>query len=308
MSSSTPSLADRVIHHYPQEHALQKVSVSVNRPSNPAEENTGYWVIYIHGGAWRDPAVTLSSFDHTQSLLLQPPKSIIQEKVSTFASIEYRLSPHPNFPQHPHATPPTELRRARHPDHINDVRTAISFLQTKYGFGDRYILVGHSCGATLAFQTVMDDLPGVNLDGDAPRLIKPKAVVGVEGIYDMRLLRDNHRQYDAYREFLTGAFGPDEKLWDAASPARASSGFQRSWTEGRLAVLAHSIDDELVDFAQVDAMHDALKGWEGENEKRRVVALRDLHGLHDEIWSKGEELARVITVAVEELTTLDGGS
>lgn len=264
---------------------------------------------YIHGGAWRDPAVTLSSFDLTQSLLLQPPKSIIQEKVSAFASIEYRLSPHSNFPQDPQTTPSTELRRARHPDHINDVRTAISFLQTKYGFGDRYILVGHSCGATLAFQTVMDSLPGVNADGDATWFIKPKAIVGVEGIYDMRLLRDNYRQYDAYQEFLTSAFGPDEKLWDAASPARASPGFQRGWTEGKLAILAHSTDDELVDFAQVDAMRDGLKAWEEENkEGRRVVTLRDLHGLHNEVWSKGEELARVITVAVEELARLEGES
>ncbi|KAJ9297218.1 hypothetical protein DTO271G3_4511 [Paecilomyces variotii] len=307
MSSSSPSSSPtkELTHYYAQDHSLQKVSVSIIRRKNPAEEDTGY----IHGGAWRDPTVTLSSFDLTQSILLKST-SVHEKKISAFASIEYRLSPHPNFPQDPHTTPTRELRRARHPDHIHDVRAAITFLQTKYRFGDRYILVGHSCGATLAFQTVMDNLPGV----DAMRLIKPKAIVGVEGIYDLRLLRDNYKQYNAYQEFLTGAFGPDEDLWDVVSPARASSsssssfGIQRSWAEGKLAVLAHSVDDELVDFAQLDAMYDALKVWEGEGNERRVVTMRDLHGLHNEVWSAGEELARVISVAVEELVRLDGRS
>ncbi|KAJ9273102.1 hypothetical protein DTO212C5_687 [Paecilomyces variotii] len=309
-SSSTSSPTKDLTHYYAQDHALQKVSVSIIPRNNPAEEDTGYWVIYIHGGAWRDPTVTLSSFDLTQSILLKSTTVQEKKKISAFASIEYRLSPHPNFPQDPHTTPAREVRRAQHPDHIHDVRAAITFLQTKYGFGDRYILTGHSCGATLAFQTVMDNLPGVDTDSDAMRLIKPKAIVGVEGIYDLRLLRDNYKRYDAYQEFLAGAFGPDEDLWDVVSPARASSsssssGIQRSWAEGKLVILAHSVDDELVDFAQVDAMYDGLKAWGGEGNERRVVTLRDLHGLHNEVWSAGEELARVISVAVEELVRLD---
>lgn len=189
------------------------------------------------------------------------------------------------------------------------MRAALAFLQTKYGFRDRYILIGHSCGATLAFQAVMGNVSGVDVAGE--KIINPKAIVGVEGIYDLRLLRDNHRQCSAYEEFLTGAFGIDEDIWDAVSPARAlgTGRFQDSWGEGKLAVLAHSVDDELVDFAQVDAMSDGLKTWEEkEGKERRVLVLRDLHGLHDEVWSKGEELARVISIAVEELVRLDGRS
>lgn len=188
------------------------------------------------------------------------------------------------------------------------MRAALAFLQSKYGFKDRYILIGHSCGATLAFQSVMGNLPGVDINtGAGETIINPKAIVGVEGIYDLRLLRDNNRQYSAYEEFLPGAFGSDEDVWDAVSPARVSgtAGFRDSWEEGKLAVLAHSVDDELVDFAQIDAMAEGLKVWEEGGRERRVVVLRDLHGLHDEVWSKGEELARAISVAVEELVRLD---
>lgn len=140
----------------------------------------------------------------------------------------------------------------------------------------------------------------------------PTAIIGVAGIYDLRLLRDTHRDIPAYTEFIEGAFGADEVLWDTVSPAQmvGSRGVEGGWESGRLVVLAHSKDDELVDVCQMDAMRDTLRGWEESEAQvpvhelthndRRVVVL-PISGAHDEAWSSGEEMVRAITFAFEEL-------
>lgn len=275
---------------------------------------------YIHGGAWRDPTITSASFDATQSLLLHGSSTYTSTTtlphIAGFASIEYRLSPHPQFPQDPDPaiTPPTHLRAAKHPDHIHDVRDALALLQSRYGgVWWKYILVGHSCGATLAFQTVMGEVVGARpAPTSITRLRRPIAVVGVEGIYDLRLLRDTYRDCSIYHEFIEGAFGPDEELWDDVSPAtkKSADGVKGGWSEGRLAVLAHSKDDELVDFGQVTAMKETLgHGWaekkKGAGEQAKIAVLEDLRGSHDEVWSKGEEMARVIAVTIGELRKME---
>lgn len=254
--------------------------------------------------------------------------------IAGFASISYRLSPHPNHPQKQSRTPPEEYRAAKHPDHIRDVEAALAFLQNTFGFGSRYILAGHSCGATLAFQVVMGavgshpedtfhggaDNTGAGAEttsassGPLPPSLpaSPTAIVGVAGIYDLRRLCYDHREISAYREIIEGAFGADEMLWDTVSPARmfASRGVEGAWKSGCLAVLAHSKDDELVNEGQLEAMHGALKEWEEleafvpKNEataKHRRVRLLSISGAHDDAWIQGHELARAIQVAFEEL-------
>ena len=99
--------------------------------------------------------VTSTSFKATESILREKGLPI-----AGFASISYRLSAHPNHPQDPINTDPKDFQDAKHPGHIDDVEAALAFLQNTYGFGGRYILVGHSCGATLAFQAVMGAVSG----------------------------------------------------------------------------------------------------------------------------------------------------
>jgi hypothetical protein len=145
----------------------------------------------------------------------------------------------------------------------------------------------------------------------------------VSGIYDLRKLRDDHSSIDAYREFIDGAFGADELLWDTVSPAQmiGSRGVEGGWKGGRLAILAHSKDDQLVDRGQLDVMQEALKGWErgkatrrrssarssttveesGNDDGSRAVRTMIIEGEHDEIWSEGEQLARTIKYAFVEL-------
>ncbi|PKX94372.1 arylformamidase [Aspergillus novofumigatus IBT 16806] len=275
-------------------HKLQTVTISTVSDNLDA----GYWVILIHGGAWRDPTQTAVSYlTPAESILTTPPAytSTTLPHIAAFASIEYRLSAHPSYPQNPDHTDPTEHRNAKHPDHIRDVQAALDLLQRKYGFGTKYILVGHSAGATLAFQSVM----GAFRDSAAAVVSPPAAILGMAGIYDLRLLRDTHRHISAYQEFIEGAFGSDEAVWGAASPAsvNGSEGVEGGWTSGRLAVLAHSAEDGLVDAAQQQAMQAALSRWEDSTPQgsgQRRVEMLSLKGDHDDAWIKGDELARAI--------------
>lgn len=212
------------------------------------------------------------------------------------------MSAHPSYPQSPDHTDPTEYRNAKHPDHIRDVQAALALLQHKYGFGDKYILVGHSAGATLSFQSVM----GAFRDSAAAVVSPPAAILGMAGIYDLRLLRDTHRRISAYQEFIEGAFSSDETEWDAASPAfvKGSEGVEGGWTSGRLAVLAHSPEDGLVDVAQQQAMQAALSHWANSTPQgswQRRVEMLSVKGDHDDAWMKGDELARAIAHTLAEL-------
>ncbi|KAJ5951158.1 uncharacterized protein N7479_009571 [Penicillium vulpinum] len=309
---------------YGRVHNLQHITVTTLAP-----RKDGYWVIFIHGGAWRDPAVTSESFKATESILRD--KSL---PISGFASISYRLSAHPNHPQDPRTTPPKDFQDAKHPDHIRDVEAALAFLQNTYGFDARYVLVGHSCGATLAFQAVMGGVSGHreqafngsadNPDnrvgfvsaspGPLPPQLKaqPTAIVGVAGIYDLRRLRDTHSDISAYQEFIEGPFGADEVLWDGVSPAQmvGSRGVEGGWKSGRLVVLAHSKDDQLVDESQMEVMKAALGNWEKTgaqipvqelSRRDRRLRVLPISGAHDEAWENGEQLAHAVTFAFEQL-------
>ncbi|KAK2755873.1 hypothetical protein FQN54_005669 [Arachnomyces sp. PD_36] len=299
-------------HEYGQQNDLQKVSVYIPKLISSEAQQKGIWVIYIHGGAWRDPTETLDSFGPARSLLLTSPGfASSTSHVLAFASINYRLSPHPDFPQDKATTLEYFLRNAEHPAHIQDVESAITYLQQKYGFGNRYLLVGHSCGATLAFQATMRQQDS-SLESKIP---KPIAVAGIAGIYDLRALRDyrngDRTLLDIYQKIIEVPFGTNEALWDQVSPAEfcaSGDATERNWKEGRLVVLAHSRNDQLVEVDQLQAMKSALASWEDDGDKdgsRKVVTLEDLEESHERMWSEGHELARVIAVAIDELQKLE---
>lgn len=172
---------------------------------------------------------------------------------------------------------------------------ALAFLQDKYGFEERYLLVGHSCGATLAFQVTMAKWQA---RGSAP-VIMPKGVLGLEGIYDLVALRDSHKEIPVYQEIIENAFG-NENHWDSASPT--STEFSKSWTSGKLVVLAHSVNDELVDQGQLDRMAARLKDWTGAGRRDCILSLK---GKHDDVWRQGWELAQSIVTALQHLLSGD---
>ncbi|KAL9620543.1 MAG: hypothetical protein Q9160_004904 [Pyrenula sp. 1 TL-2023] len=289
-----PSIESRItVHRYGNEHILQYYEVfqpaTVGEDKNAAFDKDKVWIVYIHGGAWRDPLITSSSFIPFLKSLYPSQSSASSSSpishIAGIASLSYRLSPHPSHPQDPSQTPDHNLRNAKHPQHIEDVVSAIADLQGRYNFGNQYVIVGHSCGATLAFQVAMyAGVPwkssGGGVYGDRKeeeakmRCQLPVAIVGVEGIYGVDLLlRDYKDVSSAYREFVEAAFGDSRDAWIAVSPAqRAYERYVCSWAdnidekgEGRrkgkvLALLAHSHEDELVNMAQSDEMARVLKG------------------------------------------------
>lgn len=149
----------------------------------------------------------------------------------------------------------------------------------------------------------------------------PEALLLLEGIYNFPLLIRNHLPptcpeniSQIYRDFIAGAFGSDESVYQAVSPISGRYN-KEQWPEGRLLVICHSYEDELVERAQRDVMCVALdrEGWsivmeEGDEEDevraggRRVLNVRDMKGGHDWVWEDGEQIAKLIGEVVQRLT------
>lgn len=288
---------------YADTSELNTLSVTLLRHPEP-QDSSRLFLIYIHGGAWRDPAILAPSFAATERHLLANASSAVKDKISGIASIDYRLSPYPAHPTNP-SNPHDPSRNARHPDHISDVLTAILYLQEKYGFGNRYVLIGHSCGATLALQVAMKRFWGSQYDPTSALELNvepPLAIVGVSGIYDIPGLVDDNAEQPAYRDLVVNAMGGDRKVWEDASPVNGD--YEDGWEEGRLAVLVHSEDDELVAMAQPEAMwkvlgEQGLSDEVGSGKTRKFIKVNDIK--HDEIWEDGKALADVILRTVEGL-------
>lgn len=263
----------------------------------------GTWVIYIHGGAWRDPLVDSSSFAATAQKLLRKISISGGPKLAGLASLNYRLSPHPHHPTH--AAPPIDpsqapdpARMAKHPDHITDVLAALSYLQGSLGVAHDYLLSGHSCGATLAFQVVMNRSRLGLIEG-APAIIKPRAILGLNGLYDLtQFLRApdlSHKDLaPLYETFTRNAFGDEEETWEQVCPGSVKD-WKKEWPEGQKVVLVQSKEDTLVPYSQLEGMRAILKTSTAE------VTELDAGGDHNELWKSGDRLAEIIETVLEEI-------
>ncbi|KAL6849600.1 Kynurenine formamidase [Amphichorda felina] len=246
---------------------------------------------FIHGGAWRDPKITHLSFIPAINHLVTSGR-LPSASIAGFASIDYCLSPHPDHPQDPAETPASELRVARHPDHIRDVQSALKLLKDEYGLTNDYILIGHSAGATLAFQLLMDPTATEAASPEAPPL--PAAIIGVSGIYDLVGIDDRHG--GNYAGFITSAFGSEKKAWDVASPGKYGGSFKKNWPCGKFAILAWSHEDTLIDESELDAMAAKLI-----KDRINVSVTKDLTGEHDLVWEHGSQLAKLVFLGLAQL-------
>ncbi|KJZ80538.1 hypothetical protein HIM_00388 [Hirsutella minnesotensis 3608] len=289
------------------DHALQRVGIWEFTDEASHKLATGHILVYIHGGAWRDPRITPEVFGPSIQRLLEAFPAARdghqQCPIRGFASVDYRLSPGDSFPQDPTTTPKSELRDARHPDHIEDVRDALGLLAAQKKLADGYILVGHSAGATLAFQLLMGEAalsPGQSPEGQSPKdpIPLPRAIIGIAGIYDLAGLND--RVGGSYAGFMSSAFGHDQGDWQAVSPACFPGSFKDKWPGKTLALLAHSPEDGLVDMLETDGMCAKL-----EKDGVDVVAVKDLTGVHDFVWKDGNQVVRLVKLVLSRLREVE---
>ncbi|KAF1828762.1 alpha/beta-hydrolase [Decorospora gaudefroyi] len=286
---------------------LQTLDIWLPRSTNSSDS---VWIVYVHGGAWRDPTQDATRcIEPTLNHVLNSYTALL-DNIGGIASLNYRLSPHTSHATDP-STPHDSERTAQHPQHIRDVARGLQYLQREYGMR-RWIGVGHSCGATLLLQLVA----GIGLDSSGG----PEALILLEGIYSFPLLLRNHAPpacpehiSKIYNDFIAGAFGTDGSVYTAASPVAGKYDAEQ-WPEGRLMVICHSYEDELVERAQRDFMCVVLdrQGWsivmevgdeedEVRAEGRRVLNVRDLKGGHDWIWEDGQQIAKLVAEVVERL-------
>ena len=252
-------------------------------------------------------------------------------RIAGYASVNYRLSPYPSHPIAP-SEPGDPARNVQHPTHVLDVLDSLAFLQENYGFGKNYILAGHSAGATLAWQVVMNRWrrpSRVKVGSPSSRDENPSLPLGIiclAGIYDLGALHDRHIDNPMYEDMLYGAFPGGPGTWSSISPSTWLSGspgiLDKVWPNGRLILVGHSRDDELVEEEQALELMQALKkhdnatddsndnisgqdaasdGLSKETKERRISKLVWIQGYHDDIFEQGHEMAKMILMAAELL-------
>lgn len=268
---------------YGSDNYLQTYDVFVPAHS-PSPESC--WVVYIHGGFFRDPLVLADSFHATVDILASASGQSLPMHVGGYATLNYRLSQHVNFTQPPE-TPAYELRNASWTEHLTDVISGIKQLQATYKFGSNYILAGHSVGAQMALL--------VALKAKDSGIAAPRVVLGLSGIYDFPLVHKDHPEYKA---LTFNAMKEGEEL--AASPATfEAEAYEQAGVER--VVLGHSKDDGLVPWNQVDRMVEVL---EKSSRGSDYVSVLELHGKHNDIWRDGKESSRAILAALKVMNIL----
>lgn len=137
----------------------------------------------------------------------------------TLASVNYRLSP-----------------TVHHPGHQEDVIAALGYLKERYNMNE-YVLVGHSAGACLAFQSA--------------HITGCRGILGVEGIYDIEQLVE---EYPEYEEFVEQGFGTNKIVWRKASPSHINLN-----STTLIIKLVQSTEDELLSPRQTECMFSRLQ-------------------------------------------------
>ncbi|KAF2447897.1 alpha/beta-hydrolase [Karstenula rhodostoma CBS 690.94] len=295
-----PSLSHHTTPYKPSPTRLQTLDIWL--PQHPASTpGTGTWLIYVHGGAWRDPTQdSLCAVPTLHALVSNHANLLHQGPIAGIASLNYRLSPYPTHATAPSA-PDDEARTVTHPSHAEDVRDALAYLCREYKI-QRWIGIGHSCGATLLLQ-----LPLVAAVHDGIRETL-QGLVLLAGIYDIPAFLSAHAPPHCpeniatiYAAIVAGAFGKDEEVYGAVSPARSGKG--ALW--GRYVVLGYGGEDELVEGGQREVMLERYgeEGWvrDGEARGEKVVEVRDLTMGHDEVWEDGGQVAELIAEVVAKV-------
>ena len=316
-----PVIAAKDIPYIPNANRLQNVSIYLPRTSQsapligtpvtflPGSDSTARhprYLVHIHGGAWRDPRLTSASIEPTVAHAFSggglpgeapAPVTAIASLNYTVSQIDYpapAVMADPPVPYDAIKDNHTDLaREAVHPQHVSDVLHGLALLGS-LGLADgSYILSGHSCGACLALQAVLQPPRHYGL-GHLPDPPCPAALLGLNGLYDLPALATadgpsaSHAHLrDDYEMFLSRAFGTDKDTWPDASPASfdpAAIALRiREGNTPRLVVLDHSAEDQLVPMNQQQRLTAGLAKVAG----LRLTRGHRLTGNHAAPWKEG---------------------
>lgn len=264
------------------DNVLQSYDVYLPSETSAASSEK-YWIIYIHGGFYRDLAQNATTVEAAIADLEANSPDVLEGQVAGIASLNYRLTALPGV--QPDDTPPNELQQARWPDHLNDAIAAVKDLGERYPIDGKYVIGGHSVGAQMSFLAALETLK----DDSIP---KPAAVLGISGIYDYPQLHVTHPEYDV---LVLNAMREDQLV--EASPSKVDA--EKYVALGLEAyVIAHSRNDGLVPWDQVEAIEATLGTVPELKEKTTVV---ELDGQHNEIWRGGVQLAKAFTETLSVL-------
>ncbi|KAF6808011.1 pfs domain-containing protein [Colletotrichum plurivorum] len=276
LTAEKPTTASKFTSYSYGSNVLQSYDVYLPSETSSASPDK-YWVIYIHGGFYRDLAQNATTVEAAIATLEANSSDVLQKQVAGIASLNYRLSALPGA--QPDDTPPNELQKARWPDHLNDAVAAVKDLGERYPIDGKYIIGGHSVGAQMSFLAALETLK----DDSIP---KPAAVLGISGIYDYPQLHVTHPDYDV---LVLNAMREDQLV--EASPSKADA--EKYAALGLEAfVIAHSRNDGLVPWDQVEAIEATLGTLP---ELKNKTTLVELDGQHNEIWRGGVQLAKAFT-------------
>ena len=249
--------------------------------------------VHIHGGAWRDPQLTAASIEPAVAHAFS--NTNVSLPIAVIASINYTLSQFPTHPSLPYDAIKDKhsdsTREAIHPQHVSDILHGLALLRS-FGLTDgSYILSGHSCGACLAFQAILQppDYYGLENVLNSPC---PAAILGLNGLYDLPTLvyglgaSHEHLRND-YEQLLSYAFGTDKSKWAAASPASFDpveiAERVRESKVPQFVLLDQSTEDQLVPMNQRERFEANL----GKVQGLRVIRGHRCIGKHAAPWQEG---------------------
>lgn len=252
-------------------------SVAVYKHSSVSEFPSNLWLIFLHGGAWRDPRNDHHNGDKLLSTLINK----FPTKVSG-ASIDYRLSKPLDGPQ----------KGAMHPDFTIDALSALLYLNSKYKI-DNFVLIGHSAGAFISLQCFINpsillssspsSLSDIDTSKIPPLMSKCLAVFGIAGIYSLPLLITEEPSYSS---FLDPAFGPDQSKWESASvvPYTNSNSAPNLFPSSNFKLVAiYSPEDELLNSkyqpSKVVELYTPILG------KEESISLEVTDGHHEDTYT-----------------------
>jgi kynurenine formamidase len=269
------------------------------------------YLVYIHGGAWRDPSLLAGSIEATVACAFANFNEA--SPIKAIASLNYTLTQFPLHPADPydavqddHSDPG---REAVHPDHVSDIFKGLDMLR-QIGMEDgSYILLGHSAGACLAFQASLQSPLYYGLK-NIPEPPRPAIIAGLNGLYDLpALVHQTDTSHlgttNDYNTMLTSVYGADESIWANASPAQMEPDLiARRLLENKIPPLIwldQSTGDQLVPGNQLKRFSANLNKVKG----LRVITGKRCKGRHAAPWQQGKMIWDTITDVIETLKEIN---